>query len=333
MPARGCTTTPARLVDDEQVLVLVGDPERRGRVSAAGGGRLSVSSTTTCSPARRGGAWAPTRRRRSPARRRSAAARGCASRAGPRGARRAASPRSGGTRSSIATLRRTGVSTPARGAGVALDDEQQETTPSVIAASARLNAGQSGSLTKSVTEPRRARSIDVADGAAEQQPGRQPDQRPSGAARSRRAGRPARRRRRARRAPGCRQGPKATPSLRDVDELERRADEVACPRPRRCCRARAPWSWSTATTSERRQRRAAPGPRARIASPVDQVDDDAADDVQRDHRDDRAEVDGPSGGITAGRTHRQGSQTWRRKSSTAFERAVYGGRPPNEKNS
>ena len=93
-------------------------------------------------------------------------------------------------------------------AALALDHEEQDHEPSVIEASARLNGGQpSGSLTKSVTEPWRTRSSDVAERAAEQHAGRQPDQRRGWrGARSRRAGRAARGRSGPSRSRGCRAG-------------------------------------------------------------------------------------------------------------------------------
>ena len=166
-PARGVDDDAGGLVDDQQVLVLVGDRERRVRAPRAR--RPAGAGSHGHALARRDarGASAARRRRRARARRRSAAAPRRASRRRRRGRRRAARP----PRPARPQLARRGGPSSTYSSAI---------TPNVIAMSATLNAGQCGKLDE-VGHRAVAHAVDqVAGRAAEQQPGRQPHQRAVG---------------------------------------------------------------------------------------------------------------------------------------------------------
>ena len=146
--AAGVHDEARRLVDDEQVVVLVGDRDvdRRDR-GGRGRRRLAGSSTSIARRRpRRWRFWTTTARRPHERRRRSAAPRALATRQRPaRGTRRAAAPASVGRQPSAAPPPRSRT-------------KIRTTTPNVIAMSATLKAGQCGSLMKSVTAPWAIRS-------------------------------------------------------------------------------------------------------------------------------------------------------------------------------
>ena len=135
-----------RLVDDEQVLVLVGDGEgRAGAIGAgAGGGSSPPSSSTTRSPAAsrwRLGTGAPSTVTR------------------PSSIRRAARDREPSGAARKASSRAPAVVRSARGARiVALQDDQQQQHAERDRRVGQVEGGQCGSLTKSVTAPSRTRS-------------------------------------------------------------------------------------------------------------------------------------------------------------------------------
>ena len=144
VPARRVHDDAGRLVDDEQVLVLVGHGEVGGggdRRAAPRRGRSTVDRLPRAPP---GGAWARRRRRRAP---RPTSIRRCAREREPSGPARKASRRAPSSSGAGAQLHR------ARGRSAAT------ITPSVIDVSATLKAGQCGTFTKSVTAPSRTRSM------------------------------------------------------------------------------------------------------------------------------------------------------------------------------
>ena len=138
-PRAGCTTTPGRLVDDQQVLVLADDRERHS-AGASGAGPRARGATSICSPPRDAVALRRCARRRRVTRPPSiAAARPRASRPGAGEDRRAARP----------PRRRAPQSAADR--PIESSTSTSATTPHVIAMSATLNAGHSGRWMKSVT--------------------------------------------------------------------------------------------------------------------------------------------------------------------------------------
>ena len=186
-PASACASVPwrcpragwhdhaGRLVDDDQVLVLPGDANGVGRGRPAGAAPARLLDAHQLAAARARGAWPSRRRRPSRARRRSAAA---PRRASPR-ARRGRRP---GARPPPPPGRSAHAASASRAAVAAVPRARRSAprTPTVIAMSATLNAGKCGNLTKSVTEPSRARSIRLPIAPPSSSPVGQPDERPAG---------------------------------------------------------------------------------------------------------------------------------------------------------
>ena len=148
-------------------------------------------------------------------------------------------------------------------------------TPSVMAASARLKAGQCGSLTKSVTAPSRTRSTTL--------PAAPPTSIPVG---SQTSGRSAWRTKKTSSAPtataitsattGRRpaSAPKATPSLLTPHEVDA-GDEVAPLAHREVARARAPWSAGRGRRTTSAVSAASAQPRARERARTASAPDEA----------------------------------------------------------
>ena len=147
VPAGGVDDDAGRLVDDEQVLVLVGDRERRRRRARTSlGSGAGSSHLDPLARLDRRDAWGASARRPGPARRRSGSAPGRAIRAARRESGRAACRRSRPDRD-LEPLFGHGAHRShrcRRSRRLLSSTHSSASTPNVIAMSATLNAGQAG---------------------------------------------------------------------------------------------------------------------------------------------------------------------------------------------
>ena len=289
MPGRRVHDQPGGLVDHQQVLVLEGDGERRPapRGVAAPSARARRPRPTPRAPsvalgdaARPSTGTAPAAISRCAAAREPSARRGATSSALARRLRRAPSAQS----LAIGSMPR------------ASQDRSSARTPSVIATSARLNAGQHGELTKSVTAPvaRRGRSGCPSAPPSSSPVGSQPSGRWAWQHEVREQGRRARRRDSDDHRPlaVARPAPNATPVLRTCTRSRpgRPGRSLAAVDRRR---GRAPSSLVERDTTQRQRRSAARRqPAAPGGSPADERRRRCPPTMlQHEDRDDRAEVE------------------------------------------